>query len=93
VSDGALYTCYLGLDDPLVRTQVVAYLSGLAERGHRIHLLTFETALSRARRRELRAEMASHGIHWHGLRYHKRPRLPATVFDALAGAAAVVWLV
>ena len=35
MSDGALYTCYLGLDDPLVRTQVVAYLAGLAERGHR----------------------------------------------------------
>src|SRR5204863_505449 len=58
VSVGALYICYLGLADPLVRTQVVAYLAGLAERGHRIHLLTFETDLSRARRRELRAEMA-----------------------------------
>jgi glycosyltransferase involved in cell wall biosynthesis len=90
---GALYICYLSLADPLVRTQVVAYLAGLAERGHRIHLLTFETGLSRARRRELRAEMAAMGIHWHGLRYHKRPSLPATVYDTVAGAAACAWIV
>jgi glycosyltransferase involved in cell wall biosynthesis len=93
VSDGALYTCYLGLDDPLVRTQVVAYLAGLAERGHRIHLLTFETDLSKTRRRELRAEMAALGIYWHGLRYHKRPSLPATIYDTIAGAAVGSWLV
>ena len=38
----SLYVCYLSLDDPLVDTQVVAYLEGLARRGHTIHLLTFE---------------------------------------------------
>jgi glycosyltransferase involved in cell wall biosynthesis len=93
VSVGALYICYLGLADPLVRTQVVAYLAGLADRGHRIHLLTFETELSRARRRELRAEMAALGIRWHGLRYHKRPSLPATIYDTFAGAMVASWLV
>jgi glycosyltransferase involved in cell wall biosynthesis len=93
VSVGALYICYLSLADPLVRTQVVAYLAGLAGRGHRIHLLTFETELSRARRRELRAEMAALGIRWHGLRYHKRPSLPATIYDTLAGALVAAWLV
>jgi glycosyltransferase involved in cell wall biosynthesis len=90
----ALYICYASLSDPLIRTQVVAYLAGLAERGHTIHLLTFETdRLDRARRRELRAEMAALGITWHGLRYHKRPSLPATIFDALAGAALGSWVV
>lgn len=89
----ALYICYLTLADPLVRTQVVAYLAGLAERGHTIHLLTFETELSRARRRELRAEMAKLGIRWHGLRYHKRPSLPATIYDTFAGALVASWLV
>ena len=83
----SLYLCYLSLDDPLVHTQVVAYLSGLAAAGHHIHLLTFETRrLTRARRRRLRASLARKGIRWHGLRYHKRPSLPATVYDTLAGA-------
>jgi glycosyltransferase involved in cell wall biosynthesis len=90
----SLYVCYLSLDDPLVRTQVVAYIAGLAARGHLIHLLTFETTrLTRARRRELREEMRAEGIAWHGLRYHKRPTLPATVFDTLLGAALSVFLI
>jgi glycosyltransferase involved in cell wall biosynthesis len=72
----------------------VAYLDGLAEAGHDIHLLTFETGrLTRARRRELRSAMALRGITWHGLRYHKRPSLPATVYDTFAGAALTAWLV
>jgi glycosyltransferase involved in cell wall biosynthesis len=89
----ALYICYLSLADPLVRTQVVAYLAGLAERGHVIHLLTFEPTLNAARRREFRAELAELGITWHGLRYHKRPSLPATVYDTFVGAAVASWLV
>jgi glycosyltransferase involved in cell wall biosynthesis len=82
----ALYICYLTLDDPLVHTQVVAYLAGLAERGHDIHLLTFEPRMTDERRRTLRAEMAALGITWHRLTYHKRPSLPATVFDVAVGA-------
>jgi glycosyltransferase involved in cell wall biosynthesis len=93
VSARSLYICYLSLTDPLVRTQVVAYLAGLAERGHVIHLLTFETGLNGSRRRELRAEMAQLGISWHGLRYHKRPSLPATMYDTFVGAAVASWLV
>ena len=89
----SLYVCYLSLDDPLVRTQVVAYLAGLADRGHVIHLLTFETVrLTPSRRRALRAQMQAERIHWHGLRYHKRPRLPATVFDTVVGAVVSAWL-
>jgi len=89
----SLYLCYQSLTDPLVRTQVVAYLAGLVERGHVIHLLTFEPELDRGLRRRLRAEMAELGISWHGLKYHKRPTLPATVYDTLHGAAVATWLV
>lgn len=89
----ALYICYLSLEDPLVHSQVVAYLVGLAARGHEIHLLTFEPRLSTARREEMRAELARRGITWHSRRYHKRPSLPMTIFDALVGAAAAVRLI
>jgi hypothetical protein len=84
-----LYVCYLTLDDPLTHTQVVAYLSGLAAAGHDVHLLTFEPDLSGARRRQWRSEMRVRGISWHGLRYHKRPSLPATLLDTLLGALAI----
>lgn len=83
----SLYVCYLSLDDPLVHTQVIAYLGGLARGGHQIHLLTFETARTPRRRRRWRQSLSAQGISWHGLRYHKRPSLPATVYDTLIGAA------
>jgi len=90
----SLYVCYLSLDDPLVESQVVAYLEGLAREGHTIHLLTFETRpLTRVRRVETRRWLRTRGLHWHGLRYHKRPSLPATAFDTVCGALACAWLV
>jgi glycosyltransferase involved in cell wall biosynthesis len=88
-----LCVCYLSLDDPLVRTQVVAYLEGLARRGHSIHLLTFDTPMTPARRESVAAALADSGIVWHSLRYHKRPSLPATMYDVFAGAVVSTWLV
>src|SRR5438552_6520846 len=89
----SLYVCYLSLEDPLVHTQVVAYLEGLAGRGHTIHLLTFEPKLGRERTRALESELRARGIEWHALRYHKRPSLPATIYDAVAGALVATRLV
>ena len=89
----ALYICYLSLDDPLVHTQVVAYLAGLTAQGHTVHLLTYEPKMTRARRRARRNELRAKGISWHHVRYHKRPSLPATIFDALVGAVVGTWLV
>ena len=82
----SLYICYLSLEDPLVHTQVVAYLEGLARGGHAIHLLTFDPDLGPRRGQEFAANMARRGITWHSLRYHKSPSLPATIYDTLAGA-------
>jgi glycosyltransferase involved in cell wall biosynthesis len=89
----ALYICYLTLEDPLVHTQVVAYLGGLAEAGHTVHLLTFDPRLEASRRRDLDARLRRLGVTWHSLRYHKRPSLPATTFDALGGAAVAARIV
>lgn len=89
----SLYICYLSLEDPLVHSQVVAYLEGLADRGHEVHLLTFEPRLDAERADELAADLAARGITWRSLRYHKRPSLPATAYDALAGALVAVRLI
>jgi glycosyltransferase involved in cell wall biosynthesis len=89
----SLYLCYASLTDPLIRTQVVAYLAGLADSGHVIHLLTFESRLNRRTQRHLRDEMAARNISWHSLRYHKRPSLLATISDTLLGASYAIWLV
>ena len=88
-----LYLCYLSLEDPLVHSQVIAYLAGLAERGHVVHLMTFEQRLSAAQARKLEDDLRRLGIAWHRRRYHKRPSLPATAFDVLAGGLAAARLV
>ncbi len=41
----------------------------------------------------MRNDLEAQGIAWHSMRYHKRPSLPATVYDALAGAVVAARLV
>ncbi len=82
----SLYICYFPITEPLVQTQVVAYLEGLATHGHTVHLLTFETeVMSAAQKQQWRKRLKQQGITWHTLRYHKRPSLPATLYDSLCG--------
>lgn len=84
-----LYICYFGLDEPLVQTQVLPYLRELVRGGLEVYLLTFEPDLKNrwpeARLRAERERRAAEGIHWTALAYHKRPTIPATLFDVIAG--------
>lgn len=82
----SLYLCYFGLREPLVQTQVLPYLRELVRGGVSMSLLTFEAEPKGAWAAEWRERLQREGIDWHMLRYHKRPTLPATLFDILAGA-------
>ena len=86
----ALYICYFGLREPLVQTQVLPYLRELVAGGIGMSLLTFEPNLKRRWDAESiadwRQRLRSEGIEWHLLPYHKRPSLPATLYDIVAGA-------
>src|SRR5947209_8205779 len=89
----SLYICYLSIEEPLVETQVIAYLRGLAEAGHQMHLLTFDSAtLDRPVVATRRAALRAQGVSWHRLRYHKRPSLLATAFDVVQGGLFTLWL-
>jgi glycosyltransferase involved in cell wall biosynthesis len=82
----ALYLCYFGLREPLVQTQVLPYLRELVRGGVSMSLLTFEPEPKGTWTAEWRERLQREGIDWHMLRYHKRPTLPATLFDIMAGA-------
>ncbi len=87
MSRAALHLCYLGLDDALVHTQVLPYLRSLADRGYEMHLLTFETVRRDPQAHAaLERELLASGVRWHARRYHRRPSLPATLYDVVAGA-------
>ncbi|HEY2324316.1 MAG TPA: glycosyltransferase [Thermoanaerobaculia bacterium] len=80
----SLYICYFGLRQPLVQTQVLPYLRELTARGVAMSLLTFEPEpFDEA---EWRERLRRDGIAWSTLRYHKRPTLPATLYDVVRGA-------
>jgi len=38
----SLYICYFGIEEPLVKTQVLPYLRELVKGGHEMSLVTFE---------------------------------------------------
>jgi glycosyltransferase involved in cell wall biosynthesis len=85
----ALYICYFGLREPLVQTQVLPYLRELVSGGVRLSLLTFEPEMKKRWTEtsiaEWRQRLRSDGVEWHMLPYHKRPSLPATIFDIVNG--------
>lgn len=91
-----LYICYFGLREPLVQTQVIPYLLEIMTGGTDVSLLTFEPDLKSAWTAEgvdaERQVLKGKGITWHHLAYHKRPSVPATLYDILNGARLIKML-
>jgi len=91
-----LYICYLSLDEPLVQSQVLPYLRELVSGGIEVHLLTFEKELKQQSSAQLaagRQSLASQGIAWSYLPYHRRPSIPATFYDVIRGVLRILRLV
>lgn len=97
LSGKTCYVCYFGLREPLVQTQVLPYLRQLVAGGIEVHLVTFEQKSPKKwtdeTEKQTTSALASEGIRWRWLRYHKRPSLPATMFDIQSGARLVRKLV
>ncbi len=82
-----LYISYDGMLEPLGQSQVLAYLKGLSY-DHVFHLISFEKPADKAQTAKFAAMqvwLSTMGIIWHPLTYHKRPTLPATLFDIAHG--------
>lgn len=89
----ALYLCYFGLQQPLVRNQVLPYLKQLATEGIDVTLVTFEPIDLEDRNQRDKWSLVPERLRWVSLRYHKKPSLPATAFDIAYGAYRVTRLV
>jgi glycosyltransferase involved in cell wall biosynthesis len=77
-----LYITYDGLTDPLGQSQVLPYLVGLSERGHRITILSCEKPATMEREgAAIRSQCEAAGIDWRPLPYHKRPPVLSSAFD------------
>jgi glycosyltransferase involved in cell wall biosynthesis len=85
-----LYIVYWGAAEPLGQSLVLPAIRKLADLGVELTLVTFEKRADLSRHEEMagiRASLDIHGVEWIPLRYHKRPKIPATAFDALQGIA------
>ena len=91
-----LYVCYWSLQDPLCQTQSLAYLRELTARGHRFALMTFEQqkyAITPSQSSAMKRELASEGIYWYPLNYHKRFLLLSKACDFVCGVGKGLWIV
>lgn len=88
-----LYITYDGLTDPLGRSQVLPYLTGLAELGHEITILSCEKPERMDRDGErIRKLCADAGLNWNPLKYHKKPPILSSALDAAALQRAAISL-
>jgi len=83
-----LYISYNAASDSVAQSQVIPYVEKLTEYGIDISLLTYEKKANKRIsefNKGLKERLTRSGIIWYRLRYHKRPSLPATIYDILAG--------
>lgn len=84
----AVYITYWSLLDPLCQSQSLPVLRALARWGRQVGLITFEQApwaMTPDEEHLRRRVLASEGIRWEALCYHKRPRIASTFFDIALG--------
>jgi len=80
-----IYVSYDGMTDPLGRSQVLPYLTGLAALGHRIRLVSLEKPDRFASGAEVVRHICSGaGIVWHPLPYRSRPPLVSAMVNVAA---------
>ena len=82
-----LFISHNGLTEPLGRRQVLPYLVGLAARGWRITVLSFEKIQTATPEAVAGVEQITREakILWNPLRYHNRPPIAATAYDIIRG--------
>jgi glycosyltransferase involved in cell wall biosynthesis len=85
-----LYIVYWGAAEPLGQSLVLPAVKRLADMGAAVTLVSFEKPTDLARTDEIariRRSLDECDVNWIPLRYHKRPKVPATVYDCFRGIA------
>ena len=80
-----LYITYDGLTDPIGQSQILPYLLGSAEAGHRLTVISFEKPQRLALAGDqVRAQFAEHGIAWLPQQFRSSPPYLAKAIDMVA---------
>lgn len=76
-----LYISYDGMASHIGQAQVLPYLHGLALRGHRFSLISFERDLKSSKISALKKELHTIGIDWHPRQFRVYPPLISKLID------------
>jgi len=76
-----LYITYDGITDHIGKSQVAPYIMGLAEKGHRIILLSAEKKNRQGMISNYMQRFQEKNIKWHYVSYHKKPPIVSSVWD------------
>jgi len=82
----SLFITYNGALEPLIQSQGIPYLRGLAEKGIKVSLLSYEKREYRRQKQEitrLEAELSRYGMKWY--------RLPYLAASPVAAIVSIVW--
>jgi glycosyltransferase involved in cell wall biosynthesis len=83
-----LFVSYTAVSEPLGQSQVLPYVRGLARRGFRMRLASFEKRnLDAAELERIERSLRDEGIAWRRLAYHAKPRVASTAYDIARGVA------
>src|SRR5262249_27834465 len=85
-----LYIVYWGAAEPLGQSLIIPAVKRLAELGVDLTLVTFEKPQDLDQQglmKDIKDSLDESAIRWIPLRYHKRPKIPATAFDFAHGCA------
>jgi glycosyltransferase involved in cell wall biosynthesis len=83
----SLYICHWSLQDPLCQSQGLGYLRKLSRFGHKFVLMTYEQPkykLDSAAAAAMKSNLASQGIYWYPISYHKGASFRGKAIDFLS---------
>jgi glycosyltransferase involved in cell wall biosynthesis len=78
------YLSYTGMNEPLAESQVIPYIN-LIGKFAEVHLISYEKdELTNIEKQYITSKFKTYKIKWSIRKYHKSPRLLATIYDVLS---------
>lgn len=78
------YLSYTGMHEPLAESQVIPYVN-LIGKFSEVHIISYEKyQLTDLEKKNILAKFKSYKVRWSSKKYHKFPRMLATIYDILS---------
>ncbi|MDX2189508.1 MAG: glycosyltransferase [Bacteroidota bacterium] len=82
MAKNVLYISYDGLCDPLGQSQILPYLIGLSEKGHKISIISYEKPSKyKINKTYIQQVVSENNITWYPHRYTRFPPIISTIFN------------